>query len=209
MASAADQPGRDGQRYVTLSLCGWASLPTQVLLFTVNDADCRVLRRPLATGGLTSTSETTITAQSEVVELNKTNQQDGRRLNVDKPAKNGKCGSSRRSVSRPRGPGDAAGTHFVRNCGPSVAMGAAKGQPVAPIAARPSAISTAGEDLFVGNSGRMHCGTDGRVSGRGSARLGPVVGSNSVVWDSKGGVGELDGGPTMCSSVSTLSGEAF
>ncbi|CAM9594842.1 unnamed protein product [Ectocarpus sp. 13 AM-2016] len=180
----------------------------KVLLFTVNDADCRVLRRPLATGGLISTSETTVTAPSEVVELNTTNQQDGRRLNVDKQA-NGKRGSSRRSTSRPRGPGEAAGTNVVRNCGPSVAMGAIKGQPVAAKAARPSSNSAVGEDLFVGNSGRMHCGSDGRVSGIGSAGLGPVVGSNSVVWESKDGVGELDGGPTMCSSVSTLSGEAF
>ncbi|CAM9962775.1 unnamed protein product, partial [Ectocarpus sp. 8 AP-2014] len=180
----------------------------KVLLFTVNDADCRVLRRPLATGGLTSTSETTATVQSDVVELNKTDQQDGHRLNVGR-AVNGKRGSSRRSAARPRGPVDAAGTNFVRNCGPSVAMGATNGQPVAPIAARPSANSAAGEDLFVGNSGRMHCGTNGVVSGIGSAGLRPVVGSNSVVWDSKGGVGELDGGPTMCSSMSTLSGEAF
>ncbi|CAM9614464.1 unnamed protein product, partial [Ectocarpus sp. 12 AP-2014] len=180
----------------------------KVLLFTVNDADCRVLRRPLATGGLTSTSETTTTAPSEVVELNTTDQRDGRRLNVDKPA-NGKRGSSRRSASRPRDPGDAAGTNFVRNCGPSVAMGAIEGQPVAATAAKPSSNSAVGEDLFVGNSGRMHCGSDGRISGIGLAGLGPVVGSNSVVWDSKGVVGDLDGGPTMCSSVSTLSGEAF
>lgn len=192
---------------VTLPLCGWASLPTQVLLFTVNDADCRVLRRPLATGGLTSTSETT-TAQPEVVEHDKADQQDGRRRNVDKPA-NGKRGSSRLSSSRPRGPGDAAGTNFERSCVPSVAMGATKGQPVAAIAAKPSANSAVGQDLFVGNNGRMHCGTDGRVSGIESAGMGAVVGSSSVAWDSKGGVGGLDGGPTMCSSVSTLSGEAF
>ncbi|CAM9625963.1 unnamed protein product, partial [Ectocarpus sp. 6 AP-2014] len=178
----------------------------KVLLFTVNDADCRVLGRPLATAGLTSTSETTTTAQSGVIELSKTDQKDGRRLNVDKSA-NGKRSSSRRCASRRRGPGDAAGTNFVRNRGPSVAMGATKSQPVAAIAAWPSANSAVGEDLFVGKSGRMHCGADGRISGMGSTGLGSVVGSNSVVWDSKGGVGELNGGPTMCSSVSTLSGE--
>ncbi|CAM9863301.1 unnamed protein product, partial [Ectocarpus fasciculatus] len=107
----------------------------KVLLFTVNDADCRVLRRPLATGGLTSASETTTTAQPEVVDFDKFEQQDGRRRNVDKPA-NGKSGSSRSSASRPRGPGDAPGANFVRSCVPSVAMGATKCHPVAGKAAK-------------------------------------------------------------------------
>lgn len=33
--------------------------------------------------------------------------------------------------------------------------------------------------------------------------------SNSIVWDRDSGEDGIDGGPTLCSSVSTLSGEAF
>lgn len=164
----------------------------QVLLFTVNDADCRIMRRPPATD-----EPKRIAAAGAGVTTPSTHR-DATGTTLGKKA-GGKRGTSRSSSSRQRCRSVTAGANFVKSVSTSTAAARTKGRLPA---------SLGGDDgLFVGNGSKV----PGSIIGGGRSRgdSGGIVAAsteNNIVWDRDTGEGGLDGGPTLCSSLSTLSG---
>lgn len=163
----------------------------QILLFTVNDTDCRILRRPPATADDSKRSATDGVATSSAHRAASGS--------IPRTAR-GKRGTSRSSSSRQRGRSGPAGASFLKSVSPSAAPARTKGRVPTMLGCRPD-----GHDMFVGNGSKVPGSIVGRAESRGDAG----GAKESTVWGWDGGEGGLDGGPTLCSSVSTLSGEAF
>ncbi len=188
-------------------LCLLHSLTSvQVLLFTVNDADCRIVRRPQGTDesfcsvvNPTGTGVTTALAKGGVT---------GSIPRIDSKTNN----TGRSSTSHQRGHSVPGGANFVRSAAPpSSGTGRSKGGKASGKLAR-SGCPSDGKDFFVGNSdsGRANsegiAGTKGRGQGDTLASAGA---QGNISFDRNWEEGGLDSGPTLCSSVSTLSGDAF
>ncbi|CAM9197469.1 unnamed protein product [Hapterophycus canaliculatus] len=164
----------------------------KVLLFTVDDADCRILRHSRASPARPERAEKarckeTTSCRDAVGTAN------GRRC-------------ENRSPSRQRGR-VAARTNIMKSLSSPAAPKAVEARLAEATAAELSGISSVGVGLLIGNNNnsggkdKSTRGTGGRTSTRG--------GKNSIGWKNDGGMEGPDGGRTLCSSLSTLSGEVF
>lgn len=101
----------------------------------------------------------------------------------------------------------AAGTKIIRSLSSPAAPKAVEARLAEATAADLSGTSSVGLGLLISRSGKG--GKDRSTEGAGGKGSGCVGKNGSVMWERDGGMEGLDGGRTFCSSVSTLSGEAF
>lgn len=163
----------------------------------MNDTDCRILRRPAATDD----SQRSAAAGAGLITLPVHRDGSG----TISGSANGKRGTSLSSSSRQRGRSVPAGANFVKSVPPYAAAARTKGRVPAPSGCRSN-----GDGLFVGNGSNVHGSVVGREKSRGDDGGMLAAGlENGIVWDRGSAEGGIDSGPTLCSSVSTLSREAF
>ncbi|CAM9499246.1 unnamed protein product [Scytosiphon promiscuus] len=189
---SAEQGGSAGSKGFTYESLSKGPDYRKVLLFTVNDADCRILRRSRASP-----------ARLEQAGSTRADGSMSRRDSV-LAANGGRC--SHRSPSRQRGR-VAAGTNIIRSLSSPAAAKAVEERLAESTASENFGGPSVGLGLFIGKS--SSCNRQRSSGGTGRKGSTCLVKNGSTVWEKDGSVGGPDGGRTFCSSVSTLSGEAF